>query len=497
LHKIITMKNIKNLVLIILVSSLTVSCFEDKDDNGIFASDINDFVWKGMNAWYLYKDNIPNLANDRFSTDEEYANYLNTFSAPEDLFESLIYQRETIDKFSWITDDYIANEQFLNGIGLSNGMEYGVFRFTPQDTDIYGYVRYVLPNTDAEAKGLQRGDIFYAVDGTQLTVNNFGSLLSPDNYSINLGTYNDNGTSETSDDSITPDGETISLTKSEYTENPIYTSSILNIDSHTIGYLMYNGFNGSSSELNNVYGTFNSAGITDLVLDLRYNPGGFTSKAILMASLITGQFTGDIMNTDQYNSEIQAAFESQNPEFLVDLFISNEDGLSLNSLNLNKVYVLVSRSSASASEFVINSLNPYIEVIQIGSNTRGKYQGSFTLYDSPDFTRNNVNPNHTYALQPLVFKYSNINGNTDFVDGLFPNIELNESVRNLGILGDENEPLFAEAIADIIGSGRATNQKNDLSETLYEFIDSDNRENRMYKDKEIPKGVIERLFFNQ
>ena len=52
-------------------------------------------------------------------------------------------------------------------------------------------------------------------------------------------------------------------------------------------------------------------------------------------------------------------------------------------------------------------------------------------------------------------------------------------------------------IADIIGSGRATNQKNDLSETLYEFIDSDNRENRMYKDKEIPKGVIERLFFNQ
>jgi len=73
------MKNLKNLVLIILVSSLTVSCFEDKDDNGIFASDINDFVWKGMNAWYLYKDNIPNLANDRFSTDEEYANYLNTF----------------------------------------------------------------------------------------------------------------------------------------------------------------------------------------------------------------------------------------------------------------------------------------------------------------------------------------------------------------------------------------------------------------------------------
>ena len=344
---------------------------------------------------------------------------------------------------------------------------------------------------------LKRGDIFYAVDGTQLTVNNFSSLLSPDNYTINLGTYDDNGTPEVDDDSIAPDGETVSLSKSEYTENPIYTSSVLNIDTHTIGYLMYNGFNGSSSELNNVFGTFKSSGVTDLVIDLRYNPGGFTSKAILMSSLITGDFTGEIMNTDQYNSEAQAAFESQTPEFLVDRFISNENGMNLNSLNLDKVYVLVSRSSASASEFVINSLNPFIDVIQIGTNTRGKYQGSFTLYDSPDFTRNDVNPSHTYALQPLVFKYSNISGNTDFVDGLSPDILLNESVRNLGVLGDENEPLYAEAIADILNSGRTTNQKNNSSEALYKFIDLNNRENRMYKDKEIPAGVIEKLFFNQ
>jgi len=497
LHKKITMKNLKKLVLLFIVSSLTLSCFEDKDDNGIFASEINDFVWKGMNVWYLYKDNIPNLANDRFTTNEEYANYLNTFSTPEDIFESLIYQRETIDQFSWITDDYIANEQFLNGIGLHNGMEYGLFRFTPQDTELYGYVRYILPNTDAENKDLQRGDVFYAVDGAQLTVNNYRSLLSSESYNINLGSYNDNGTPEIEDDTIAPGGETISLTKSEYTENPIYTSSVLNIDMHTIGYLVFNGFNGSSSELNNVFGTFKSEGITDLVLDLRYNPGGFTSKAILMASLITGQFTGDVMNTDQYNSEAQAAFESQNPEFLLDRFISSEDGMTLNSLNLDKVYVLVTRGSASASEFVINSLNPYIEVIQIGTNTRGKYQGSFTLYDSPNFGREGANPNHTYALQPLTFKYSNINGDTDFIDGLSPDIILGEDYNNLGVLGDVNEPLLAEAIEDITSSGRSANQKDNSFETPFEFINSDDRENRMYKDKRIPNGVIERLFFNK
>lgn len=492
------MKNSIRLLFFILISALSVSCFEDRDDNGIFASEINDFVYKGMNFWYLYKDNVPDLANNRFSSDDEYANYLNLFSTPEDLFESLIYNRETIDEFSWITDDYIANEQFLNGEGLNNGMAYGLFRFSSQDTDLYGYVRYVIPGLDADNKGIKRGDLFYGIDGTQLTINNASSLLSQPNYTINLGTYDDNGTpTDYTDDSITQTSESVSLTKVEHTENPIFMNSVLNVNGNNVGYLMYNGFNGNSTELNNAFGTFNSAGITDLILDLRYNPGGFTSKAILMASLITGQFTGEVMNTDQYNSEIQAAFESSDPEFLNDRFISNENGMPLNSLNLNKVYVLTSGSSASASEFVINSLNPYIDVIQIGTNTRGKYQGSFTLYDSPDFTKNDVNPNHTYALQPLTFKYSNVQGNTDFVDGLSPDMELRERFNNLGVLGNETEPLLAEAIAAIAGSGRAINEKNNNPFTLYEFITDNDPKFRMVSDKEIPSGIGKRLLFTE
>ncbi|MDU8886420.1 S41 family peptidase [Yeosuana sp. MJ-SS3] len=491
------MKNSIRFILLILISALSVSCFEDRDDNGIFASEINDFVWKGMNVWYLYKDNVPDLANNRFSSDEEYANYLNLFSTPEDLFESLIYNRETIDEFSWITDDYIANEQFLNGEGLNNGMAYGLFRFSSEATDLYGYVRYVIPGLDADDKGLKRGDLFYGVDGTQLTINNARSLLSGANYSINLGTYNDNGTpTDYTDDSMIQTAESVSLIGIEHIENPIHINRVINVNGNNVGYLMFNAFNGSSTELNNVFGTFKSAGITDLILDLRYNPGGFTSKAILMASLITGQFTGDVMNTDQYNSEIQAAIENDDPEFLNDRFISSENDMALNSLNLNKVYVLTTGSSASASEFVINSLNPFINVVQIGTNTRGKYQGSFTLYDSPDFTRDNVNPNHTYALQPLTFKYSNIQGNTDFIDGLSPDIEKRERFNNLGVLGDETEPLLAEAIATIAGSGRAVNQKDNDS-FLYEFINENDSKFRMLSEKDVPPGMIKRLLFNE
>lgn len=87
------MNFIKKLLYVIALLAVTYSCFDDNDDNTISASEINDFVWKGMNAVYLYKENIPDLANDRFPSTSEYGDYLNSFSSPEDLFESLIYQR--------------------------------------------------------------------------------------------------------------------------------------------------------------------------------------------------------------------------------------------------------------------------------------------------------------------------------------------------------------------------------------------------------------------
>ncbi|MBT8394438.1 MAG: carboxyl-terminal protease [Flavobacteriaceae bacterium] len=451
------MQLFKRFLLLVLISSLLQGCFTDIDDDFTSNTNIKSFIWRGMNLYYLYKDNVPDLADDRFTNSVELQDYLEGFSSPESLFNNLLYDPVNVDEFSFLVNDYLALEQFLSGTSVSNGMDFDIKRVPGSGTDLFGIVRYVLPNTSAEEQGIERGDVFYSLNGTQLTVNNYLDIYNLNTYTIGLGTYDNNGTPETTDDDTIFIGEEIvTLSKSAYTEDPIHKTEIINVDGNNVGYLMYNFFNRNfDGQLNDVFGEFAGSNITDLVLDLRYNPGGFVSSAINLSSMITGQFYDDIFATQQWNSTWQTFYEENDPEYLIDRF-QNElsNGTSINSLNLNKVYILTTGASASASELVINSLTPYIDVVQIGTNTRGKYQASNTYYDSPDFRRENANPNHTYAIQPLIFKTLNRDGVTDYDDGLIADVLLSEDLGNLGVLGDVNEPLLAEAIAQIQGTSR-------------------------------------------
>ncbi len=410
-----------------------VSCQEDMDDVIRPAStlDINDFVYNAMFNFYFYKGDVPDLANDRFTSNTEYTDYLSQFSEPELLFENLLFDE---DRFSIIVEDYRVLENNSQGLTLSNGMRFGLVRI--QDTNqVFGYVRYVVPNSPAESAGVERGMVFAQVDGINLTDTNFIDLLSPQQYSIGLV--------ELQNSQLVLTGDVIELTKTELTENPIHIAKTLDINGQSIGYLMYNAFRSNfQAELNQVFGEFLADGVTDLVLDLRYNGGGSVETAKDLSSMITGQFNGDLFAVERFNENFTD----------IELFFDDEtaDGQSINNLNLTRVFILTSGSSASASELVINALNPYIDVIQIGTNTVGKFQGSVLIYDSPEFVnKQNINITHFYALQPLIFEIENAEGFTGFDEGLTPDIEQPEDFFNLGVLGEASEPLLNRALVEI------------------------------------------------
>lgn len=433
----------------------------------VLNNEINDFVWSAMNTWYFWQDEVLELGDNRFSDQDAYYTFLNQFQTPRGLFQTL---RSPKDRFSAIVDDYDLLFNSFAGIFTTNGVEFVLTRPPSEGNAVIAVVRYVIPGSNASLTSIKRGDIIYAVNGTELfaVTDVEGSIISG-----NLDLFNPEvitlNFADIVNEELIPNGINIEVTKTEIIENPIFISKV--IEGTSIGYLMYNSFTSNfDDQLNAAFGELKSQGITDLVLDLRYNLGGSVRSAIRLSSLITGQFTGSVLSRDKWNDKWQPIFGAE------DNFVNSIDGTPLNSLNLNTVYIIATDDSASASEYVINSLAPYINVVHIGDFTRGKNEFSVTLVDNPDqaFQSNgqpdlplpyivlsedfgfttvaDANPSHKYALQPLVGTNENAAGFSEFTNGLPPDIERLESLGNLGELGDPEEPLLAVAIQAINGT---------------------------------------------
>ena len=479
----------KKTFLLTLLLFLTVFTFQSCQDNDDVAApvnlDIQDFIWKGLNQYYLWQADVPNLADDRFPTQAELNTFLKGYPVPEDLFDALRVDK-TIDRFSWIVSDYLELEGALQGTTKNDGVDFGLSYKPGSTTEIFGYVRYIIANSDASTKSIKRGDLFTAVNGTQLTISNYQSLLAAENYTLNLADYNGS--------TIVANGKSVALTKTVLSENPILINKVITSGSHKIGYLMYNGFYANyDTQLNDAFASLKSQGVTDLVLDLRYNGGGSVQTATRLASMITGQFTGQVFAKQQWNAKINAYFEAENPTALINSFTDKIGTTAINSLNMTKIYILTTKSTASASELVINGLKPHITVVQIGDITTGKNVGSVTLYDSPTFGTENRNPNHRYAMQPIVLKIVNSDGFGDYYNGLTPTYALKETLSTLGVLGDTTEPLLSTAIGKITGTARMMKQSPEKDFNYFKDSKSiDGLQNQMYLEK-APEGLLKAL----
>jgi C-terminal processing protease CtpA/Prc len=209
-----------------------------------------------------------------------------------------------------------------------------------------------------------------------------------------------------------------------------------------------------------IFGSLKAQGIQHLIVDFRYNGGGFVSSAVNLASLIApGVKATDIFSKTKYNSFLM---QFDNLKNVQTPFRAKAENLG-KTLKGNRVYILTSSRTASASELIINGLKPYMDVFIIGDKTTGKNVGSVPFEDEE-------NLDNKYGMLPIVSRSFNSLDQSDYTNGFTPNLEAKESAERLRPLGDVTEQLLRRAIEQITGvpSGARVQQLNrtDIGSTL-------------------------------
>jgi C-terminal processing protease CtpA/Prc len=289
------------------------------------------------------------------------------------------------------------------------GFEYGLSRWPEGSNNVVGQIFYVKPNTDAMNIGLKRGEYFSKINGIKLNTTNYSDLLSGDETSLTIS-FSDSKDGATTDKTV--------KRIANYAENPVFLHKVFNESGHKIGYLVYNFFASGSSDkdnsydkqLNDVFGYFKNENITELVLDLRYNSGGSMNSATLLASMIVPDLnTKNVFTRLKFNSLYEDYIVSNHgEEELIDRFRNklgtkekiNNEAINNVGKSIQKLYVLIGKWTASASELVINGLEPYMKnkIVLVGNITVGKNVGSITIYEDDK-------PNNKWGMQPIVLTF--------------------------------------------------------------------------------------------
>ncbi|WDF53851.1 S41 family peptidase [Mucilaginibacter sp. KACC 22063] len=361
-------------------------------------------------------------------------------------------------KYSFIDDG--SESKKLNGV---TG-DFGFAPFFNTNTDLR--IKYVYPGSPADLAGIKRGYKITNINGTTSF-----DATSDSNIDFIINAYSNSST-------ITmtlqkPDGTTMSanLSTTSYTVNPLFTSTVIDLgNGKKVGYMVFKDFvslKSAQPKLDAAFSTFTSSGITDLVVDLRYNGGGYVETAEYLDNLIApASASNKLMYTAYYNSIL-----SNNKDVLLKNQVRKDDNGntynygqidfsaqanqtnfgSTHGLALNRVFFLVTNSTASASELTINNLRPYMNVQIIGRTTYGKPVGFFDIdinkYEMfiPEFETKNASSQGGYYT-------GMVPGSSDY-----PGLSKADDVTR--DFGDTNEGLLASALS-YIKNGSYTNSVN-------------------------------------
>ena len=436
-------------IFVLILGLFIVSCKKDnaKPDTQNLDKEIllRDSTYFYSILFSLWTDKLPQPAEKNGKLDLKA--YTEDFDKAEDVLEALMAKTQ-YDRFSFIDREGTVSEEIGDGIHKETGA-IPIFLSTDGTTATASlYVRFVQKNSPAEKAGLLRGMQILSINGNK----NVGYLQDQAN---KFELYNKFFTGETLSIQVkhpeTGATSTLSVTGNAYQLNPIQNTKVIDRDGKKIGYISYSSFvavtkrdgtaNDYYSEMVNTFAELQNQNIEELVIDLRYNGGGSTETAELMSNLLVPTAYAKAKMYDyKVNAYLTEWGWNDNNDPNAPFKSVNFD--KKNTLNLKRVYFLVTQSSASASELVINVLKPYMDVQIISTNNLGSYGKPVGFFGYPVVDE--------YAdLYITSFQMVNKDGFGDYFNGL-SGTKKNSIDTFSKQLGDETEGMLADALYHIV-----------------------------------------------
>ncbi|HRN55469.1 MAG TPA: S41 family peptidase [Agriterribacter sp.] len=402
----------KNIALLFFSAVLLSAAGCRKDNNPSGNTDnttenkVKDTAWTYAKELYLWDRYLPSGFNARSYADPDaIMKALRPYSTEPGFADPVDRWSFAIKKTEW--DDVSS--------GISGDFGLGIFFMSENDLR----VSYVEPASPAAAAGIERSWRIVSVNNNT-TVNTSDATISR----ISEAVFNSASASFTFEK---PGGATVDimLTAATYQDEPIILDTVYNDGVNKTGYFVFNSFLGNvagiKSRLGTIFNAFSAAGINNMIVDLRYNGGGYVELQNELANyLVPSAGNNGIMLQEKFNDNYSALF---------DTTINYQ---KKGALNLNRIFFIITKNTASASELLINSLKPYMDVKLVGRASHGKPVGYF-----------NIGVGDWYIF-PVSFRSVNKNGEGGYFNGLQPDAIVDDGLDKPW--GDIGENCLASAL---------------------------------------------------